>query len=76
MEYIDLRPCPFCGGEANLYKVYSSKHKYQCWFINAYCTVCGARSKPYPAKNDPDETGWNDEACRAASQAWNRRTGG
>jgi hypothetical protein len=36
-----LKPCPFCGGEAKFFtKTYSSKGTHKCWDFGIYCSLC------------------------------------
>jgi len=66
----ELKPCPFCGGEANLYRTYG---RYG-WFITAQCEVCGARSKIFWTRSDPNDPDfWECKAASKATVAWNRR---
>ena len=53
----ELRPCPFCGGEAELYEDVGG--------YSVDCTVCGAGTS-YFGKGLPDAKG-------RAVAAWNRR---
>lgn len=53
----ELRPCPFCGGEAELYE--------DAGGYSVDCTVCGAGTS-YFGKGLPD-------AKSVAVAAWNRR---
>lgn len=67
----DLKPCPFCGGEA-IAKLSSAK-----WVDEAYrgkifvvgCKECSCTTSPYLALNIIDRC----EAKRQAIAAWNRR---
>ena len=56
----DLRPCPFCGGEARL-----KEYKPTVSGV-AICTECGARS---PICRGDHTGGWEMHAA----DAWNRR---
>ena len=65
----ELKPFPFCGGEAEL------KQDTSCWghgeFIKEYfvrCRNCGAKAKIVPVY----ELSQND-AIFVAKEAWNRR---
>lgn len=63
-DYKELKPCPFCGGDAVVeYRPYKGNKLFM-----AKCLLCGANSKPvsdykYPA----------DEAIERAIEAWNSR---
>lgn len=58
----DLKPCPFCGGEA--YIAYAPCD-YNCWSV--VCRNCGAMV---------EAQGWKgmDDTESNAVAAWNRRT--
>lgn len=36
----ELKPCPFCGGHARIFRV-------NCFYYEAQCNVCGNRTAPY-----------------------------
>ncbi len=56
----ELKPCPFCGGEAEIFKMTSESDKeFECWYV--ICEECTIQT---PACITRDE----------ASEAWNRRT--
>lgn len=55
---IELKRCPFCGGEAKLLE-HTFSHGDPCFGVE--CTQCGAWSYQ-----------WNTDEARAAA-AWNRR---
>ena len=59
----ELKPCPFCGGEA---KLGTKGMGHGATGAFAYCTECGCASNVYPVRAD-----WcaND----LATSAWNRR---
>ena len=64
-----LKPCPFCGGEADLWENYG-RYGY---FAFCKCSICSASSKTFPLGRDlPDD--WEDTtAARRALDSWNRR---
>lgn len=61
MKDIELKPCPFCGGEAELNKSFTNN-----WSAYVMCSDCSARTALFVQSID-----WcaNDEAVKA----WNRR---
>lgn len=54
-----LKPCPFCGGKANIMKM-----GYPHWI---YCEDCGAKVHGGVVGEEEGE--------QASIEAWNRRTG-
>ena len=58
-EKIELKPCPFCGGEAEL-KEYRLTAKADSRHV-VYCQKCGVITRFY-------------ESPEAAAEAWNRRS--
>ena len=68
-----IKPCPHCGGVAYLNANYS--YKISRYFVFVKCDVCGAQGKVTACKESPDESDWNNTACRNAVDAWNMRNG-
>lgn len=66
---MELKPCPFYRGEADLWENYG-KHGF---FTYCECSVCSARSKAFSlGRYLPDD--WGDTtAAKRATDAWNRR---
>ena len=65
----ELKPCPFCGGEARLKHGYPNR---QCKSLRqslVQCNVCKCRTVTY--KQFPYQA-WSD-VDRIAIEAWNRR---
>ena len=73
----ELKQCPFCGGDADLfYKVCSYKMMKTgktVFKIRVRCTVCGSRGRAYHSDVNPEENGWTSQECTAAARAWNLR---
>ena len=70
-----MKPCPFCGGEAELFGNYNSKS--DCWFVTVKCKTCNAQGSSVHHSqgwNDyTDEEFFNHSACNRAVNKWNRR---
>ena len=68
-----LKPCPHCGGEAELQSNYV--YKARGFFIMCKCTMCGAQGKTCFSEEDPVETEERLELppYRNAVNAWNMR---
>lgn len=60
-EKVELKPCPFCGGDATLYHYRHDRTAYQTHKYTVECPTCGA-SVPF----------YNTE--EKALEIWNRRT--
>lgn len=69
MKTPDLKPCPFCGGKAQI--VFDSTDG--TWFIR--CEDCYAKSEGWGNGNaSPEDLFFAiEEAVEAAVHAWNRR---
>lgn len=68
-----LKPCPHCGGEANIINCYSPVRKRI--FVYVKCAVCGAQGKTFTTGKNA-EMGENNPANKYAANAWNIRTEG
>ena len=67
-----IKPCPHCGGAADLCSNYS--RKVYAYFTDVRCEICGAQGKYYTAQVDPETNGRDDVACQNAVTAWNMKT--
>lgn len=65
-----LLPCPFCGGEAFMYKR-GSRFGPIC-FVK--CSVCEAQTKAKSCDEPVDSEEWGDPALGAVAMLWNLRT--
>lgn len=67
----ELKPCPFCGGDAEVRTIFIEKETKDVP-ISSYvrCTQCFASTDEYHYKN-ADRTGINPS--EEAVKAWNRR---
>ena len=67
MKGIDLKPCPFCGGNGKI--VYEDL----VWCVR--CEDCFARSEGWSSQNASKEDLYYtiQESVEAAVNAWNRR---
>lgn len=67
----ELKPCPFCGGEAVI-KAVNRNYGLTIW---CQCQKCGARTEGYlPNTNNEDATIDSIENCKnRALEKWNRR---
>ena len=67
----ELKPCPFCGGEAEVRTVHIEKERKDVpMFSYVRCGKCFAQTYEFPYKN-ADMTGTNP--AESAVKAWNRR---
>lgn len=66
----DLKPCPFCGGEAEFYRTPIKTNVGWCDSVVVRCKSCEARTNRvlYDANKHP-----NDEEYDEAAAAWNQR---
>ncbi len=64
MEEVFLRPCPFCGGRAGLFKGYEYLEVMHAEnYLEVKCTTCGAQTRRF-----------FDEDDESAREMWDRRT--
>ena len=68
MSEIKLKPCPFCGGEAELYSMKRDKRKV----LGIYYMIATIKCKSCPAKIEVAGQD-SDRAFKNAAKVWNRR---
>ena len=71
---MEIKKCPFCGGEANLYCNYSTRHRR--YFVFVQCCVCHAQSGSRCSYDHPKHDGWENDVCYEVIASWNNRQGG
>ncbi|MDE5754586.1 MAG: Lar family restriction alleviation protein [Oscillospiraceae bacterium] len=75
----DLKNCPFCGGEANLFSKFKvngdalDEYASNGYSVRCECKVCGAEGKEFISLENPANVEWNNMACKDAVRAWNMR---
>ncbi len=78
MAYIELKPCPFCGGTAKLdIKCYNARNDIRGWSFQVKCSDCKVElPKQYKVEVELNPSGdmsfVTDERQKAA-EIWNRR---
>ena len=68
---MQLKPCPFCDGRAEIYT--TRKNDFICAYVE--CTVCGARSKHVKSNFSADDLEFNNSVAEEKIvEAWNMRS--
>ena len=76
----ELKPCPFCGGEAMfLRSAYSMRGTARGWEFGVCCKKCGAKLERTDYKIEVDFDCFGElktvvDERQQAADAWNRRT--
>ena len=68
----ELKPCPFCGGEASLRRGWGSDPPVSYRVAYVKCSNCGIMTKHYTTDGYYGEK-WSDEQI---AEVWNRRAEG
>lgn len=77
----ELKPCPFCGGEANIFTKSSVERGVtKGWEFGIYCTKCNVTTPKtnYRLEVQIGKGGnliYNADERTQAAEAWNRRVG-
>lgn len=64
MDKIELKPCPFCGGEASVIKTICQKNGAVCYHIHhegVYCPIGGITTRNMLTEQETVED-WNQRA--------------
>lgn len=75
----ELKPCPFCGGEANFYVKLASVEEFnRGWHFGIFCTECGITTPRTDYKLEVKLTGSGELSAVVderplAVEVWNRR---
>ena len=73
----ELKPCPFCGGEAELVKDRRQELGNNCYVkvVHVACRICGAQTRNLPSYYACTEDGNRiiGHTPQDAIDAWNRR---
>lgn len=74
---MELKPCPFCGGSADVYYKKANR-PYTKGIAFVQCDVCDAESGiVYGVFGNEEEEGfWEQTSFLRAREKWNTRTGG
>lgn len=66
----ELRPCPFCGAGAEIFRGQQMRDGHMTYYVLARCTNCKAstRRTDYPA-TEP----FGEQEEQKAANLWNRR---
>lgn len=75
----DIKNCPFCGGEANLFSEFKvngnndDEYAPNGYSVKCECEKCGAKGKEFISLENPADVKWENMACTDAIKAWNMR---
>lgn len=66
---MELKPCPFCGGETDVL----IKYGRDSYFAVVQCSICSSSGKAYSAGTDGDDDDRIRVAAIRSAKAWNMR---
>ena len=64
-----LKPCPFCGGEAHVWK-HGARYGAICY---VKCDICGAQTGVKSCKEEVNSDAWEDVGISIVEKNWNVR---
>ena len=64
----ELKPCPFCGGEARIEIEYNETKK--AWYTQAKCKTCFSKSLVIKTLDDPNK---HPDVFNMIRRIWNKR---
>lgn len=74
MDETELKPCPFCGGEAEI-KEDSDTYFFRAWCECKKCHIQTRQWRVYTKKHDEKITSMLIDDCkRKLTEHWNNRT--
>lgn len=65
----DIKPCPFCGGKADIFCNYSRNG----YLVFVKCGSCSAQSGVKLSTESPVDDHWANVPCTTVIENWNRR---
>ena len=74
MKFPRIKKCPFCGGNATLFKNASERRWCTNYYVRVRCEVCESQGKSFRGTTDPADENWESYECYQAICAWNMRT--
>ncbi len=67
----ELKPCPFCGGEAEILTIHCYRSK--SWEVRLECTKCWPDIHELVSMNDEDVDGQIEKVKSGLINEWNTR---
>lgn len=70
----ELKPCPFCGGNAKTYFDVIEKGLFSAFVVaKTQCADCGARISINKSVEDLSTCNYEQDLCNLTVKMWNRR---